>query len=133
MVGSAFGWREAPYLPCPADLHELADSTIVVRDSVSIVPGMLTICLELASRFCTDAVEDVYDHAPWVLCGSQADSRPRGLRAGTITVRSHGEARLARKAPRAEAVEKPHGDDVLTGFYQASRHNVVARLKPPNK
>jgi 2-dehydro-3-deoxygalactonokinase len=40
MVGSAFGWREAPYLPCPADLYELAEDPIVVRDGVSIVPGM---------------------------------------------------------------------------------------------
>ncbi len=40
MVGSAFGWREAPYLSCPADLHELADDTIASRKGVSIVPGM---------------------------------------------------------------------------------------------
>jgi 2-dehydro-3-deoxygalactonokinase len=40
MVGSAFGWREAPYLPCPADLYELADEPIVVRERVRIVPGM---------------------------------------------------------------------------------------------
>jgi len=40
MVGSAFGWREAPYLPCPADLHELAEDPVLVREGVSIVPGM---------------------------------------------------------------------------------------------
>lgn len=40
MVGSAFGWREAPYLPCPADLYELAEGPIVVREGVRIVPGM---------------------------------------------------------------------------------------------
>jgi 2-dehydro-3-deoxygalactonokinase len=40
MVGSAFGWREAPYLPCPADLYELADELLAVRDGVSIVSGM---------------------------------------------------------------------------------------------
>jgi len=40
MAGSAFGWREAPYLPCPADLHELAEDPVVVRKGVSIVPGM---------------------------------------------------------------------------------------------
>jgi 2-dehydro-3-deoxygalactonokinase len=40
MVGSAFGWREVPYLPCPADLHELAEDPVVVREGVSIVPGM---------------------------------------------------------------------------------------------
>jgi 2-dehydro-3-deoxygalactonokinase len=40
MVGSAFGWREAPYLPLPADLYELADDTVSPRDGVSIVRGM---------------------------------------------------------------------------------------------
>ena len=40
MVGSAFGWREAPYLPSPADLYELADDTVSPRDGVSIVRGM---------------------------------------------------------------------------------------------
>lgn len=40
MVGSAFGWVEAPYLPCPADLNELADSLVPVRDGVYVVPGM---------------------------------------------------------------------------------------------
>jgi 2-dehydro-3-deoxygalactonokinase len=40
MVGSAFGWIEAPYLPCPEDLHELADAAIRVRDRVHVVPGM---------------------------------------------------------------------------------------------
>ncbi|HEU4779207.1 MAG TPA: 2-dehydro-3-deoxygalactonokinase [Steroidobacteraceae bacterium] len=40
MVGSAFGWREAPYLLCPADLYELADDTVTPRDGVRIISGM---------------------------------------------------------------------------------------------
>lgn len=40
MVGSAFGWVEAPYLPCPADLYELADSAVMIRDGVHVLPGM---------------------------------------------------------------------------------------------
>jgi len=40
MVGSAFGWREAPYLSCPADLYELADEPASPREGVRIVPGM---------------------------------------------------------------------------------------------
>jgi 2-dehydro-3-deoxygalactonokinase len=40
MVGSAFGWREAPYLPCPADLYELSDGPVLARDGVSVVPGL---------------------------------------------------------------------------------------------
>ncbi len=40
MAGSSFGWREAPYLPCPAELTELADQAVAPRDAVFIVPGM---------------------------------------------------------------------------------------------
>jgi 2-dehydro-3-deoxygalactonokinase len=40
MVGSAFGWREAPYLPCPAQTQELADALVSPRANVHIVPGM---------------------------------------------------------------------------------------------
>ncbi|HEX5163093.1 MAG TPA: 2-dehydro-3-deoxygalactonokinase [Steroidobacteraceae bacterium] len=40
MVGSAFGWKEAPYLPCPADLYELADSAVKIREGVHVLPGM---------------------------------------------------------------------------------------------
>lgn len=40
MVGSAIGWLEAPYLPVPADLHELADAPVRIRDGVHVVPGM---------------------------------------------------------------------------------------------
>jgi 2-dehydro-3-deoxygalactonokinase len=40
MVGSAFGWLEAPYLACPAQTHELADQLVAPRENVHIVPGM---------------------------------------------------------------------------------------------
>jgi 2-dehydro-3-deoxygalactonokinase len=40
MVGSAFGWVEAPYLPCPTELDELAESPERIRDGVYVVPGM---------------------------------------------------------------------------------------------
>jgi 2-dehydro-3-deoxygalactonokinase len=40
MVGSTFGWTEVPYLPCPADLGEIADRAVAVRDDVRIAPGM---------------------------------------------------------------------------------------------
>ena len=40
MAGSAIGWVEAPYLPAPADLYELADAPVKVRDGVQVVPGM---------------------------------------------------------------------------------------------
>ena len=40
MVGSAFGWKEAPYLACPAQAYELADELVSPRPHVHIVPGM---------------------------------------------------------------------------------------------
>jgi len=40
MVGSAFGWREASYLTCPAQTQELADALVSPRANVYIVPGM---------------------------------------------------------------------------------------------
>ena len=39
-VGSSFGWRETPYLPCPGDLQALGREAVAVRDAVRIVPGM---------------------------------------------------------------------------------------------
>jgi 2-dehydro-3-deoxygalactonokinase len=40
MVGSAFGWVEAPYLSCPTDLSELTNSSVLIRAGVHVVPGM---------------------------------------------------------------------------------------------
>ncbi|MEO8313481.1 MAG: 2-dehydro-3-deoxygalactonokinase [Pseudomonadota bacterium] len=40
MVGAAIGWLEMPYLPCPADLGELADAPGNPREGISLVPGM---------------------------------------------------------------------------------------------
>ena len=43
MVGSAHGWREAPYMNCPARPHDLAGALAVVQAgdvSVHIVPGL---------------------------------------------------------------------------------------------
>jgi 2-dehydro-3-deoxygalactonokinase len=45
MVGSAHGWREAPYLPCPTDITRLHTQTVEVRTStevqVLVVPGLI--------------------------------------------------------------------------------------------
>lgn len=40
MAGSAMGWVEVPYLPCPADLNEIADAPVAVREGVFVLPGM---------------------------------------------------------------------------------------------
>lgn len=41
MIGSRQGWREAPYVTCPASLASLAGG-IVKAEGLSIVPGLLT-------------------------------------------------------------------------------------------
>jgi 2-dehydro-3-deoxygalactonokinase len=40
MAGSTFGWLEAPYLPCPEELDNVAGSLVRARADVQIVPGM---------------------------------------------------------------------------------------------
>lgn len=40
MVGSTRGWREAPYVPAPAGLAEIAAALLPVADGVWIVPGV---------------------------------------------------------------------------------------------
>jgi 2-dehydro-3-deoxygalactonokinase len=41
MIGSNRGWVEAPYVPCPAGLPELAQNLKwVVKDRIAIVPGV---------------------------------------------------------------------------------------------
>ena len=40
MVGSNRGWREAPYIPCPAGIDELAAKLVWVGDREAIVPGV---------------------------------------------------------------------------------------------
>jgi 2-dehydro-3-deoxygalactonokinase len=40
MVGSRQGWREAPYVQCPAGLRELSQHFVEVRRGVWIVPGV---------------------------------------------------------------------------------------------
>jgi len=50
MVGSAQGWREAPYAPCPADVNQLAERAVVVTSTLAgpvwLAPGL--ICHETA-------------------------------------------------------------------------------------
>lgn len=41
MVGSQYGWREAPYVRCPADAAALAGQVLKLDDAVSIIPGLV--------------------------------------------------------------------------------------------
>lgn len=41
MVGSQYGWREAPYVRCPADAAALAAQLLKLDERFSIVPGLV--------------------------------------------------------------------------------------------
>ena len=41
MIGSRQGWREAPYVDCPASLDALADGIVTAGDELRIVPGLI--------------------------------------------------------------------------------------------
>ncbi|MFT7722991.1 MAG: 2-dehydro-3-deoxygalactonokinase [Roseateles sp.] len=41
MVGSQYGWREAPYVRCPADAAALAARVLPLDERFSIVPGLV--------------------------------------------------------------------------------------------
>jgi len=41
MVGSQHGWREAPYVRCPADAADLAGQALQVDEALRIVPGLV--------------------------------------------------------------------------------------------
>ncbi len=40
MVGSSIGWKEAPYVPCPAGLGDLAKGALDLGDGIYILPGV---------------------------------------------------------------------------------------------
>ncbi|MFL6800382.1 MAG: 2-dehydro-3-deoxygalactonokinase [Sphingomicrobium sp.] len=40
MVGSNRGWKEAPYVPCPAGLDDIAEKLVWVGEREAIVPGV---------------------------------------------------------------------------------------------
>lgn len=41
MVGSQHGWREAPYVRCPADAAALAAQALALDDGPSLIPGLV--------------------------------------------------------------------------------------------
>ncbi|HWI87807.1 MAG TPA: 2-dehydro-3-deoxygalactonokinase [Sphingomicrobium sp.] len=40
MVGSNRGWKEAPYVPCPASIEDLVEKLVWIGDREAIVPGV---------------------------------------------------------------------------------------------
>ncbi len=68
MIGSRQGWREAPYVECPAGLDEVARGVLkIAGDNLGIVPGMSTID--------ADGVPDVMRGEETQILGAFADGR----------------------------------------------------------
>ena len=71
MIGSRQGWREAPYVACPASLDALANGIVAAGDELLIVPGLIT----------RDArgIPDVMRGEETQLAGAVARDEPRVL------------------------------------------------------
>ena len=48
MIGSNRGWKEAPYVPCPAGIEDLAGALVWAGDREAIVPGVSYLTSERA-------------------------------------------------------------------------------------
>jgi len=125
MVGSAQGWREAPYLECPAKPAALAAglATVRARDgfTVHIVPGMMV----------PGALPDVMRGEETQIAGALACRPELETRAGV---------RMILPGTHSKWVRAEHG--IITGFttcmtgevYAAlMRHTILGRLMPEGR
>jgi len=123
MVGSAQGWREAPYVPCPADLPSLAAKCVTVSRSAGpdllIAPGVIF---------------DAPGHAPDVMRGEEVQI------AGALRLSPGWKERCRFVLPGTHSkwVQVEGGRIVrlatyLTGevFAVLCRHSILGRLMPP--
>jgi 2-dehydro-3-deoxygalactonokinase len=122
MVGSAQGWKEAPYVVCPADTHVLATRAVSVDSghgfSILIAPGVLY---------------DPVDAAPDVIRGEEIQI------AGALTQHPSWsrQACIALPGTHSKWVQIVDGRIVqfatyMTGelFALLSQHSILARLMP---
>jgi len=122
MVGSAQGWAEAPYVPCPADTATLAGRAVAVESAsgirLLIAPGVI---FDLP-----DANPDVMRGEEIQIAGALADHPEFGPRACIALPGTHSkwvqvsDGRIARFAT------------YMTGelFAVLSRHSILGRLMP---
>ncbi|QQP91196.1 2-dehydro-3-deoxygalactonokinase [Skermanella sp. TT6] len=120
MVGSAQGWAEAPYVPCPADTGSLAGKAVAVESAsgvrVLIAPGVIFDP--------PDAVPDVMRGEEIQISGALADHPHLAGRACVALPGTHSkwvqvtDGRIARFAT------------YMTGelFAVLSRHSILGRL-----
>ena len=122
MVGSAQGWAEAPYVPCPADTATLAGRAVTVESAAGvrllIAPGVIFDP--------PDANPDVMRGEEIQIAGALADHPEFGPRACVALPGTHSkwvqvsDGRIARFAT------------YMTGelFAVLSRHSILGRLMP---
>src|SRR3954466_14395033 len=122
MVGSAQGWREAPYVPCPADTATLASRAVAVDTALGvrllIAPGVIFDP--------PDANPDVMRGEEIQIAGALADHPEFGPPACIALPGTHSkwvqvsDGRIARFAT------------YMTGelFAVLSRHSILGRLMP---
>jgi 2-dehydro-3-deoxygalactonokinase len=115
MVGSNRGWREAPYVPCPAGLPELAQRIHWIEDGrIGIVPGI---------SFVGDGRADVMRGEEVQILGAYGD----GLIGGDATICHPG---THNKWIRMEDGRLAAFRTVMTGeiFNLLRRHSILADL-----
>src|SRR5207247_1794220 len=111
MVGSNRGWKEAPYVPCPAGMDELVSALVRPSEREAIVPG----------------VSYVGDGRAAVRCAVERDILPAEL----FSVRARvllGEARKEDAPSYASGLLI--GTDVRIGLCNAQQARVVVMGKP---
>ncbi|MBM3568841.1 MAG: 2-dehydro-3-deoxygalactonokinase [Alphaproteobacteria bacterium] len=106
MVGSRQGWVEAPYVPCPAGLDEVAARLIQVADGIWLAPGL-----------CCDGVQ------PDVMRGEECQILGSGIVDGVLCLPgTHS------KWARIEGGKVRRFATFLTGEFYAllRRHSILA-------
>ncbi|KQP17759.1 2-dehydro-3-deoxygalactonokinase [Pseudorhodoferax sp. Leaf267] len=124
MVGSAQGWREAPYVPCPADVNRLAASAASVHSelagNVLLAPGL--VCAAAAG----DGLPDVMRGEEIQIAGA-LHGRPDWARACHVVLPgTHG------KWAQVRAGAVLGFRTYMTGelFALLCRHSLLGRLMP---
>lgn len=125
MVGSAQGWREAPYVPCPADLVTLAENLALVPSGlgpdIAIAPGVLL---------------DEPGLLPDVMRGEEIQI------AGALTANQHWATRACIVLPgthskwvQVEDGKLVHFSTYMTGelFAVLRQHSILGRLIPETR
>jgi len=122
MVGSAQGWREAPYVACPADSRTLAEHGVRVASGlgpdITIAPGVL---LDEAGQ-----TPDVMRGEEIQIAGALRQSPEWAARACLVLPGTHS------KWVRVEAGRIVHFATYLTGelFAVLRQHSILGRLMP---